>query len=212
MNLYSFFRSGTSHRTRIALNLKGLSYRLTPVDLRQQEHRRDDFLARNPQGLLPLLEVDGERLIQSPAILEYLDERWPEPPLLPADQLGRAKVRALAAIIGCDIHPVNNARVLNELRHTFGADEDAVKRWCGRWIGAGFAAIEQLLSEDPGRAAFCYGDAPTLADAYLVPQVYSARRFEVDLTPFPTVVAVDQACAELDAFRDAEPGRQPDAP
>ena len=211
MKLYNFFRSGTSHRTRIALNLKGLRYDYVPINLRKGEDRGDRYLALNPQGLVPLLELEGHQLTQSPAIIEYLEERWPDPPLLPADALGRARVRALAAIVGCDIHPINNLRILNELRSTFGADEEAVKRWCGKWIFAGFEAIERLLNEHQQRERFCYGDSPTLADVYLVPQVYSARRFEVDLTPFPTIVKIDKACGELAAFQAAEPEKQPDA-
>lgn len=211
MRLYSFFRSGTSHRTRIALNLKGLRYETVAVNLRQRAHRETDYLALNPQGLVPTLEVDGQRLLQSPAIIEYLEERWPEPPLLPADSYGRARVRALAAIIACDIHPINNLRILNELRTGFGADEQAVEQWCGKWIGAGFDSIERLLDEDRQRGRFCYGNNPSLADVYLVPQVYSARRFKVDLTPYPNIVAIDKTCSELDAFRAAEPGNQADA-
>jgi maleylpyruvate isomerase len=210
MRLYSYYRSGTSHRTRIALNLKQLRYEIVPVNLREREHKDQRYLALNPQGLAPTFDVDGEILIQSPAIIEYLEERWPDPPLLPADPLDRARVRALAAIIGCDIHPVNNLRILNALRSDFGADEEAVKRWCGQWICAGFDTLEQLLQSRPS-GRFCHGDAPTLADAYLVPQVYSARRFEVDLTPYPTIVAIDRACAQLDAFRAAEPANQVDA-
>lgn len=211
MQLYSFFRSGTSHRTRIALNLKGLEYEYLPVNLRQGEQSADPYRTLNPQGLVPVLVVDGERLIQSPAIIEYLEERWPEPPLLPSDALKRAHVRALAAIVGCDIHPINNLRVLNALRDTFAADEAAVKQWCGRWITVGFGAIEQFLGSEGSDHRYCCADTPTLADVYLVPQVYSARRFEVDLSPFPRIVEIDKACGELDAFRAAEPGNQPDA-
>lgn len=210
MRLYSYYRSGTSHRVRIALNLKQLRYEIVPVNLREREHKEARYLALNPQGLAPTLEIDGEHLIQSPAILEYLEERWPEPPLLPSDPLARARVRALAAIIGCDIHPINNLRILNALRTNFGANEDAVKRWCGQWISAGFDALEKLLQSRPA-GRFCHGDAPTLADVYLVPQVYSARRFEVDLTPYKAIVEIDRACAELDAFRAAEPANQVDA-
>jgi maleylpyruvate isomerase len=211
MRLHGFFRSGTSHRTRIALNLKGLDYEYVAVDLRAGEDRGEAYLAINPQGLVPTLELDGLHLMQSPAILEYLEERWPEPPLLPADSIGRARVRALAAIVGCDTHPLNNLRVLNALRQRFDADETAVKAWCATWIDAAFGAIETLLAADPQRGPYCYGGAPTLADCYLVPQVYSARRFAVDLAPYPLIVAVDAACHELDAFRRAAPENQPDA-
>jgi len=211
MKLYNFFRSGTSHRLRIALNLKGIDYEYVAVDLRSEEHLGADFKAVNPQGLVPAL-VDGDlTLIQSPAIIEWLEERCPTPPLLPANPDGRARVRALAAIVGCDIHPINNRRVLEYLRRTLGCDEAAVQAWCATWIDAGFAALEALLAADLRRGAFCFGDAPTLADVYLVPQVESARRFKVDLAPYPHIVAIDRACAELDAFRRAAPAVQPDA-
>jgi maleylpyruvate isomerase len=211
LQLYNFFRSGTSHRLRIALNLKGLDYDYVAVDLRSEEHLAAAFKALNPQGLVPTL-VEGDLvLIQSPAIIEWLDERYPTPPLLPADPQGRARVRALAAIVGCDIHPLNNRRVLEYLRHTLHCSEVDVLAWCGTWIASGFEALEALLAADGARGNFCFGHSPTLADAYLVPQVESARRFKVDLTPYPLIVAIDKACAELDAFARAAPGAQPDA-
>ena len=211
MQLHNFFRSGTSHRVRIALNLKGLNYDYVAVDLRTEEHLGAAFKALNPQGLVPAL-VDGDQVLtQSPAILEWLEERYPTPPLLPADPQDRATVRALAALVGCDIHPINNRRILEYLRKTLGCDEAAVSAWCATWIIAGFEALETLLAADQQRGAFCFGDTPTLADAYLVPQVDSARRFNVDLTPFPNIVAIDKACGELDAFRLAAPGVQADA-
>ena len=211
MKLYSFFRSGTSHRLRIALTLKGLAYEQVAVDLRREEHLGDAFKAINPQQLVPVLEADERLMIQSPAIIEWLEERYPTPPLLPGDAGDRAQVRALAAIVGCDIHPINNRRILEALRHRFGADEAAVNDWCGTWISAGFDAIEALLSKDPQRGDFCFGSTPTLADVYLVPQVESARRFKVDLSRWPLVQAVDAACAQLEAFRKAAPSAQPDA-
>jgi maleylpyruvate isomerase len=211
MQLHNFFRSGTSHRTRIALNLKGLNYDYVAVDLRKNAHQGDAFKALNPQGLVPAL-VDGDRVLtQSVAIIEWLEERYPTPALLPTDINDRAHVRAMAAIVGCDIHPVNNKRILDTLRATFGADEAAINSWCGTWISAGFAALEAMLQADNSRGAFCFGNAPTIADVYLIPQVEGARRFKVDLTPYPAILAIDQACSQLPAFRDAAPAVQPDA-
>ena len=211
MKVYEFFRSGTSHRLRIALRLKGIDADMVAVDLRREEHQGAAFKALNPQGLVPALVVDGRVLIQSPAIIEWLEERYPAPPLLPANAEDRAHVRALAAIVGCDIHPVNNRRILETLRHQFGAEEAAINAWCGSWIGAGFDAIEALLAADPERGAFCFGHTPTLAEVYLVPQIESARRFKVDLARWPLIMAVDKACTVLDAFRLAAPAAQPDA-
>lgn len=212
MQLYNFFRSGTSHRLRIALNLKGIDYDYVAVDLRTEEHLGAAFKALNPQQLVPTL-VDGDlTLIQSPAIIEWLEERHPTPPLLPSDPDDRARVRAMAAIVGCDIHPINNRRILEYLRKQLGQDEDAVLAWCATWIEAGFDALEALLAADTRRGAFCFGNAPGLAEVYLIPQVESARRFNIDLARWPNIVAIDRACAELDAFRRAAPGVQPDAP
>ena len=215
MKLYNFFRSGTSHRLRIALNLKGLGVEYVAVDLRAEQHLGAVYRALNPQGLVPALQLDVDDdhqvLIQTPAIIEWLEERYPTPPLLPGDRNARARVRALAAIVGCDIHPVNNRRILEALRHDFGADDAAVNRWCAMWIADGLDAIEALLATDPTRGAFCFGQAPTLADVYLVPQLESARRFKVDLGRWPLISAVDAACGEIDAFRRAAPASQPDA-
>lgn len=211
MQLYNFFRSGTSHRLRIALNLKGLSYDYVAVDLRTEQHLDASYKALNPQGMVPALVDEDHVLIQSPAIIEWLEERHPSPPLLPAGIDDRARVRALAAIVGCDIHPINNRRILEALRHDFGADEAAVLRWCARWIEAGFDTIEALLAADAQRGDFCFGHGPTLADVYLVPQVESARRFKVDMARWPRVQAIDAICGRLEAFRRAAPVAQPDA-
>ena len=211
MKLYNFFRSGTSHRLRIALNLKGLPVDYVAVDLRTEQHLREAFKALNPQQLVPAL-VDGERvMIQSPAIIEWLEERHPTPALLPADPEQRAQVRALAAIVGCDIHPINNRRILEYLRHQFKADEAAINAWCATWITAGFDAYEALLAADKQRGDFSFGGQPGLADVYLVPQVESARRFKVDLSRWPLIAAVDAACMKLPAFQQAAPLQQPDA-
>ena len=211
MKLHNFFRSGTSHRLRIALRLKGLDADYVAVDLRKEQHMSAAYKALNPQGLVPALEADGKVLIQTPAIIEWLEEVYPTPALLPKEPEARARVRALAALVGCDIHPLNNRRVLEYLRKGFSADEAAINAWCATWIGAGFDALEALLAGDNKPGRFCLGDAPTLADVYLVPQVESARRFKIDMAAWPRIAAVDAACAEIDAFRLAAPAMQPDA-
>ncbi|WP_020395119.1 maleylacetoacetate isomerase [Thiolinea disciformis] len=211
MKLYSFFSSGTSYRTRIALNLKGLKYEYIPVNLRAAEESSTDYKTLNPQGLVPSLVVEGKVLTQSPAIIEWLEEQYPEPPLLPKDVNQRAHVRALAALIGCDIHPINNKRILDYLRKHYGQDEAGINAWCGEWIHAGFAAYEQLLLAHTKRGKYSFGNTPTLADVYLIPQLFSARRFKVDLTPYPRILAIEQQCQVLKAFADAAPNLQPDA-
>lgn len=212
MTLYGYFRSSTSYRTRIAMNLKGLDYDYIAVNLAQDEQLKSEFLALNPQGLVPVLQADDLLLFQSPAILEWLEEVYPKNPLLPKDAAGRMQVRALSAMIGCDIHPLNNRRVLQYLRNELSVDEAEVIKWCNRWISEGFAALEKRLVADKTRGKFCYGDSPTFADCYLIPQVSSARRFEVDLNPYPNIVQIDAHCHMLKAFSDADPMQQPDAP
>lgn len=212
MKLYGFFRSGTSHRLRIALNLKGIAYEQVPIDLRTERHLTAEYKAINPQQLVPSLDTGAALMMtQTPAIIEWLEESFPTPPLLPGDALARAQIRALTALVGCDIHPVNNRRILETLRHKFGADDAAVNDWCASWIADGFDGYEALLESYGRGGAFSYGDAPTLADVYLVPQIESARRFKVDIERWPRLAAIDKACAELAAFRLATPALQPDA-
>ncbi|MFN3229965.1 MAG: maleylacetoacetate isomerase [Asticcacaulis sp.] len=205
LTLYGYWRSGTSYRTRIGLELKGLSYETVALDLRQSAQKSDTFLALNPQGLVPALKAGDQILTQSPAILEWLDEQYPQNPLLPSDPLKRAQVRALAALVGCDIHPLNNLRVLKAVRGLGAADND----WAGQWIVPGFAAAEALMAGQPGPWAF--GETPGLADCYLVPQIYSARRFGVDMSAFPRLSALEAAANAHPAFIAAHPDNQPDA-
>jgi maleylpyruvate isomerase len=211
MKLYSFFRSGTSHRLRIALNLKGIATDYVAVDLRVDEQQGEAFKSVNPQQMVPALDTGKQVLIQSPAIIEWLEEKHPTPALLPAGADNRAHVRALAAMVGCDIHPLNNRRVLQTLRKQFGANEDAINAWCASWISAGFDAYEALIAADKTCGRFSFGDTPTLADVFLIPQVESARRFNVDLAQWPHIMAVEKACMALEAFQKAAPGQQPDA-
>jgi maleylpyruvate isomerase len=205
LSLYGYWRSGTSYRTRIGLELKGLSYKTVGLDLRQSAQKSDAFLAMNPQGLVPALKVGDQILTQSPAILEWLDEQYPQNPLLPSDPLARARVRALAALVGCDIHPLNNLRVLKAVRGLGAADND----WAAQWILPGFAAAEALMADQPGPWAF--GTTPGLADCYLVPQIYSAQRFGVDMQAFPRLSALEAAAQTHPAFIAAHPDNQPDA-
>jgi maleylacetoacetate isomerase len=212
VKLYGYFRSSAAYRVRIALNLKGLAYEAVPVHLLRGggEQHAAAYRALNPQELVPALEDAGRVLTQSLAIIEYLDETHPEPPLLPADPAARARVRALALQIACEIHPLNNLRVLQVLKRDFGLDEAATRRWYRHWVTTGFGALEASLSTSPS-GRFCYGDAPGLADICLVPQLFNARRFDCDLAPYPRICAIDAACAALAPFAAAHPARQPDA-
>jgi maleylacetoacetate isomerase len=212
VKLYGYFRSSAAFRVRIALNLKGLRYEQASIHLRKKEQLAPDYLALQPQGLVPALEDDGEIFVQSLAIVEYIDETHPEPPLLPGHPADRARVRALAQAIACDIHPIDNLRVLRYLGDPLGHDEKAVELWFNHWISLGFAAIERLLAEDDRTGRFCHGDRPGLADLCLVPQMFNARRYpSFDITPFPTIQRVFDACMALDAFERARPEKQPDA-
>ena len=207
MKLYTYFRSSAAYRVRIGLNLKGLAYEPAFIHLVKREQVQPDYLAVNPQGRVPSLDLGGDVLIQSPAILEYLEEVYPDPPLLPKDPLQRAKVRAACALIACDIHPLNNLSPLSYLKRTFGQEQPAIDAWYVHWVMEGFKALEQMLSSGP----FAFGDKPGLADVYIVPQVFNARRFNTPLDAFPKIVAVDAACNRLEAFQAAAPDRQPDA-
>ena len=209
--LHNYYRSSTSFRVRAALGLKGLEYDYRAYHLRKGEQRSDDYLALNPQGLVPTLSTPERNLSQSLAIIEYLDETYPQPPLLPPEPLARARVRSLAMLIGCDIHPVNNLRVLGHLKAQFGADDDAVASWFGHWVTAGFEALERRLANEADTGDFCHGDTVGLADICLAGQVINNVRFGISLQSYPSIERVFDNCMRLDAFRSAHPSAQPDA-
>ncbi len=210
MILHGYWRSSAAYRVRIALALKGVAYEQVTHDLRTGAQRLDAYRALNPQAMVPALAVDGAVLVQSPAILEWIEETWPAPALLPVAANDRAVVRAMAAIVACDIHPLNNLRVQTMVRRDLGADDAAVAAWIARWIGDGFVALEDMIARH-GRG-FAFSDAPTIADCHLVPQVYSAERFGVDLSRYPALMAATQRARAIDAVAAAHPDRQPDAP
>jgi maleylpyruvate isomerase len=211
--LHNYFRSSSAYRVRIALGLKGLPYEYLSVHLNRNggEQFQPAFSARNPQQLVPVLSDGVLDIGQSLAIIEYLDEAWPAAPLLPATPGERARVRQLALAMACDIHPLNNLRVLKYLTGPMGLDEAAKNAWISHWHRIGLAALEADLVRDEQRGRYCVGDTPTMADCCLVPQLFAARRFGMDLTPFPTLLAIDAACQELPAFQQAHPARQPDS-
>jgi len=213
MKLYGYFRSSAAYRVRIALALKDLPHETVFVHLTRDggEQKQPSYRAVNPQALVPTLEHDGHAIGQSLAIIAYLDEIKPEPAFLPREAAARARVRQIAYAIACDIHPLNNLRVLGALRSRFGADDAAVNDWYRHWIAEGFTAIESLLANGRDTGTFCHGETPTLADICLIPQVANARRFEVDLAAFPTIVRIDAAARALPAFKAAAPENQPDA-
>jgi maleylacetoacetate isomerase/maleylpyruvate isomerase len=208
VRLYTYFRSSAAFRVRIALNLKGLAYEPAFVHLARGEHRAPGYAALNPQQLVPVLEDGGRPLTQSLAILEYLEETHPHPPLLPKDPPGRARVRSLALLVACEIHPLNNLRTLTYLRKSLGQDEEQVSAWYRHWIADGLARVEADLLQSE---TFCYGDTPTIADCCLVPQVFNAKRYQCDLSPYPRAMRVFGECMKLEAFERAQPSRQPDA-
>lgn len=212
MKLYTFFRSSASYRVRIALNLKGLAYQQVPIHLRRGggEQFSAAYRAINPQELVPALEDDGKIFTQSLAIIEYLEEKYPKPALLPSDPAGRAIVRGMALSIACEVHPIQNLRVLNYLKANCNQTDEQVNRWARHWIDLGLSALEQSIVRRGG-GTFCYGETPTLADVCLVPQLGNARRFGCDLARYPTLLAIEKNCAALPAFASAAPEKQPDA-
>jgi maleylpyruvate isomerase len=207
IKLYDYWRSSAAYRVRIALNLKGLDYTSLPINLAQGAQSAESYIAVNPQGLVPMLVDDDFSAAQSMAIIEYLDERYPEPAMLPSTSQARAHVRAMANIIACDIHPINNLRILKYLKNTLGADDDAIGDWYRHWIGLGFQALEKMVAGPD----FSFGELPTLADICLVPQMANARRYNTDLAPFPKLMKIDQGLRALPAFAKAAPENQPDA-
>jgi maleylpyruvate isomerase len=209
MKLYTYFRSSAAFRVRIAMNLKSLAYDTAFVHLAKGEHRAPAYGAINPQSLLPTLDDGGALLTQSLAIIEYLEETHPAPSLLPGNALARARIRSLSMLIACEIHPVNNLRVLQHLKRALGQNDEQVNAWYRHWIGDGLAKFEVDLAKAPGR--FCHGDSPTMADCCLVPQVFNAQRYQCDLAPYPATMRIFAECMKLDAFDRAQPAKQPDA-
>lgn len=209
MKLHNYFRSSASFRVRIALGLKGLPYEYVPVHLPRGDHKKPPFVDLSADTLVPLLEIDGEKLSQSMAIIEYLDEKYPTPALLPSDAVGRAKVRALAQSIACDIHPINNLRILKYLVRELKVEEEAKNAWYRHWCREGLLAFEKQLNQLP-TAPFCFGNTPTLADLCLVPQIFNAQRFQVSFDGLTRTLAAYEACMALPAFQNAQPSACPD--
>ena len=212
MRLYTYFRSSAAFRVRIALNLKGIAYEPRFVHLAKGEHRKPEYAQVNAQALVPTLELDdGTRLTQSLAIIEYLEHAKPAPALLPADEKGKARVRALSLLIACEIHPVNNLRVLQHLKRALGQSEEQVNAWYAHWIADGLAKFEAELGGSAATGRFSHADAPSMIDCCLVPQIFNAKRYQCDLAPYPLTMRVFEACMKLDAFDRAQPSKQPDA-
>lgn len=213
LTLYSYWRSSAAYRVRIALNLKGLDYAIQPVHLVRDggEQHADSYREMNPQQLVPTLLHGQRRITQSLAIMEYLDECWPEPALLPGDAWGRARVRALSQLVACDIHPLNNLRVLQYLKREQGIEQDAIDAWVLHWMREGFTALEAMLDASAETGVFCHGEFPTMADCCLIPQLYNARRFGLDLAAYPELTRIEANALALPAFDAARPEKQPDA-
>ncbi|MEC9022070.1 MAG: maleylacetoacetate isomerase [Pseudomonadota bacterium] len=211
MKIFGYFRSSAAFRLRIAMNFKGLNYDYNLVNLQSGDHLREDFKRINPQGRVPAIDIEGNILTQSLAIIEYLDEVYPTPPLLPSDPLGKAKVRGIAGLIACDIHPLNNLAVLNYLRDQLTAEEEARLAWYRHWVKEGFDGLELMLSANVETGQFCFGDTPTVADICLVPQVVNAKRFNCNLACYPTITRIFKECMDLSQFADADPMNQPEA-
>jgi maleylacetoacetate isomerase/maleylpyruvate isomerase len=211
VKLYTYFRSSAAFRVRIALNLKGLAYQPQFVHLPKGEHREQAYARVNPQALVPTLDTGEARLNQSLAIIEYLEETHPAPPLLPGDALGRARVRSLSLLVACEIHPMNNLRALQYLRKQLGQNEESVTAWYRHWIADGLAKLEAELASSAHTGRFSHGEAPSMADCCLVPQIFNARRFDSDLKPYPKTMVIFDACMSLEAFDRAQPSKQPDA-
>jgi maleylpyruvate isomerase len=213
MKLYTFFRSSASYRVRIALNLKGLAYEQVPVHLRRGggEQLQPAYKAINPQALVPALEDSGKILTQSLAIMEYLDEKYPAVPLLPKEPASRALVRSMALVVACEVHPIQNLRVLNYVKSKYHQTDEQVNQWAQHWIDLGLTALEQMIAAQPNRRGFCFGDAPTVADICLVPQLGNARRYGCDLAGYPNILSIEKNCVALPAFAAAAPEKQPDA-
>ncbi len=212
MKLYGYYRSSASYRIRIILHTKGIDWDYRTVLLTKGEQSSEEFKAMNPMGLVPVLDTGQAVLAQSPAIAEFLEEQHPEPALLPPHPLGRARVREMMHTVGCEIQPLQNFSVLKHIKAAYSLDDDAVFDWCRKWIGRGFMALEALARERSADGQFSFGNSLTLADVWLIPQLYNARRFELDLTPYPTIVSIDEHCQTLDEFAAAHPSRQADAP
>lgn len=212
MQLFGYYRSSATYRIRIVLNAKRVEWQYHAVDLTTNQQQAEQFRSINPAGLVPVLDTGDALLAQSAAIAEYLEEKFTQPPLLPADALGRAQVREMMHTIGCDIHPLQNLRVLRYLRSEYSQDDDGIAQWCCNWIASGFSAFEKLAAMRSSGGRFCFGDSLTLADAWLIPQVFNARRYSLDLTPYPLITAINTHCSKLPPFAAAHPDVQPDSP